>query len=620
VAAAGAQSNASSFKKLSIQELMDVEITSVSRQVEKLNEAASAVQVVSGNDIRRSGATSFAEALRLAPNLQVAQVNASQWAISARGFNNVLANKLLVLVDGRTVYTPLYAGVYWDVQDSLMEDIDRIEVISGPGGTLWGANAVNGVINLISKSSADTQGLFAEAALGSELERTGAIRYGGEIASNLHYRVYAKSTERDSTLSLDGSDARDDWTMNQGGFRMDWDATEADLLTFQGDLYQARPNPDGATAVHARGQNLLGRWTHRSSEKSDLQLQGYYDHTWRDFRNGFTEALTTWDFDGQHRFPLGDRHEIIWGLGARLMQHKVTNLELFRFEPARRDLSLYSAFIQDEVTLIEDRLHVIVGSKVEHNDFTGYEVQPSARIAWTPTARQTVWAAVSRAVRTPARIDQDFVLKITPEIGLISGSHDFQSEKLLAEELGWRVQPSDTLSASLSLFYNRYYDLRTAEPGPPPFNLPITFGNGVEGWTAGAELALTWQCQPWWKIRGGYTRLKKDLSIKPGSHDLNHGTVESDDPENQIVLQSSLDLPCHVSVDTVFRYMDRLPAPHVPSYIEADLNIAWRPVDQWEISVTGQNLLDARHPEFAPASPEPREVERGYYVKAGFRW
>jgi iron complex outermembrane receptor protein len=558
--------------------------------------------------------------LRLAPNLQVAQVNSSQWAISARGFNNVLANKLLVLIDGRTVYTPLYAGVYWDVQDTLMEDVDRIEVISGPGGTLWGANAVNGVINLITKSSSETKGLFAEAGSGTELQKYGSIRYGGSVSPRLHYRVYAKTSERDSTRQLSGADAGDEWNARQGGFRADWDPQSTDLITLQADFYRARPNPDGDVPVQASGRNVIARWTRTISDVSDFKIQTYYDRTMRDFGNGFTEALDTWDFDGQHRFPVGERHEIIWGLGLRSMNHEVTNLPGFGFSPGQRRLALYSAFIQDEIALIPDRLRFTLGSKFEHNDFTGYEVQPSARLAWTPSPKHTVWSAVSRGVRTPARIDRDFFLKIAPTLTLLSGSPDFESEELLASELGWRVQPHEKLSASLSLFYNEYDHLRTAEPGPPPFGIPITIGNGVEGHTYGAELAMTWQCTDAWRIRSGYTRLKKSLKVKPTSRDLNLGTVESDDPEHQVFLQSSFDLPARVTFDTIIRYMDDLPSPYVPSYVVMDINLIWRPVDSLELSLSGQNLLDHRHPEFAPSSPSPREIERSFYAKVTCRW
>ncbi len=330
-----------SLKKLSLEELMDIEVTSVSKRPEKLTEVASAIQVITQKDIRSSGAKTLPEAFRLAPNLQVAQVNSSQWAISARGFNNVLANKLLVLIDGRTVYTPLYAGVFWDVQNLLLEDVDRIEVISGPGGTLWGANAVNGVINIITKNSSDTKGLFAEAATGSDFPGLGSLRYGGKINDDLTYRVFGTGFKLGSVRDTNGMKVNDDWRMIKGGFRLDWKASENNKLSLQANIYGGKPNPDAAdTSVIARGDNIVARWNHTISEKSDFQFQAYYDHTWRDFGSGFTEDLKTYDIDWQNRYQLGRRHELTYGLNFRLMDHKVTNLELFAFLPRRKDIIL----------------------------------------------------------------------------------------------------------------------------------------------------------------------------------------------------------------------------------------------------------------------------------------
>jgi iron complex outermembrane recepter protein len=609
--------SAQQLKRLSVEELLALEVTSVSRTPERLVEAAAAVRVITHDEIIRSGATSIPEALRLSPSLQVAQVNASQWAISARGFNNVLANKLLVMIDGRSVYTPLYAGVFWDVQDTLLEDIDRIEIVRGPGGTLWGANAVNGVINITTRSAAQTQGLFAEADIGTELRAQGGIRYGGELSPDLHYRVYAKAFDRDETVLTDGSGAGDDWDSRQGGFRMDW-AREATTLTLQSDFYKTRPDPDGGAPVAADGGNLLGRWQHVVSETSDFQLQVYFDRTRRDFGNGFAEDLDTYDFDWQHRFQLSPRQEIVWGAGARHMRHEVSNLPLFQFRPADKTLKLYSLFVQDEITVIPERLRLTLGTKIEHNSYTDYEHQPSGRLSWTPSERQTVWGAISRASRIPARIDRDFYLNLTPEIGLIAGS-DFQSEDLLAYELGWRMQPSPVLSLALTGFYNEYDNLRSVEPGPPPFFVPVTFDNGVRGETYGVELAATYEVTDSWRLRGGYTWFDKQLSVKPGSEDLNDASVESNDPQNQIVIQSLIDLTDTVQIDAVVRYVDALPDPHVPSYIAMDLRFAWDLTDQIELSLVGQNLFDERHLEFIPSSPSAREIERSVYGRIAWR-
>lgn len=604
----------STLKRLSLEQLLDVEVTSVSKRPEKLGETASAIQVITGEDIRRSGASSLPEALRLAPNLQVAQVNASQWAISARGFNNVLANKLLVLIDGRTVYTPLYAGVFWDVQNPPLEEIDRIEVISGPGGALWGANAVNGVINIITKSATETPGFSGSGGGGTEERGFGYLRYGGRLASNLHARGYAEGFSRDNTEEVSGKAAKDDWHMVQGGFRFDGKSGANNLLTLQGDLYDGRPDPDGGNPVVARGGNAIGRWNHTISETSNFQLQLYYDRTYRDFGNGFTEDLATYDVDWQQGFRLGKRQQLTWGLGFRLMDHTTTNLPLFAFLPEHKLLHLYSGFAQDEITLAENRLRLTLGSKVEHNDYTDWEIQPSARLTWTPTEAHTLWAAVSRAVRTPSRIDRDFFLYAAPSVAFIAGD-DFQSEEVLACELGWRVRPDARLSLSLATFYNVYDNLRSAEPGPPPFNIPITFENGVEGNSYGAELSATYQVSDRWRLRGGYTFLKKDLSVKSSSNDLNQGTAESDDPEHQFLIQSSADLSSRLQWDAVIRFVDELPKPELPSYAGLDLRLGWKLTRRLELSVVGQNLLKAERREFIPDSPSPREIERGVYGK-----
>jgi iron complex outermembrane receptor protein len=617
--ARSARSNLEGYKKLSLQDLMEIEVTSVARHPEKLIESASAVQTISNDDIRSSGATNLPDALRLASNLQVAEANSSQWAISSRGFDNVLANKLLVMIDGRTVYTPLYAGVYWDVQDTLLEDIDRIEVVSGPGGTLWGANAVNGVINITTKSAKNTQGLFVEAGGGSQPRQFGALRYGGQMAPNLYYRVYAKAFDRDSTLLVNGTDSNDDWSMQQGGFRIDWEKDENSTFTFQGDLYVGHPAPDGLKPVLTKGGNGLARWTRTLSETSDFKIQFYYDRTWRDFGNAFKEGLSTYDFDGQHRFQLGESQEVIWGAGYRLMDDREQNLPLFGFLPPQETLHLYSAFGQDEIVVVEKRLKLVVGSKFEHNDSTGWEVQPNVRVAWTPTSRTTIWAAVSRAVRTPSRTDEDFFLSLTPTFPVFAGGPNFVSEKVWAYELGWRLQPTHAISFSLATFYNEYSDLRSAEPGTGPFNFPIVLSNGVEGNTYGAEWSGVFQLNDAWQLKGGWTFLQKDLSVKPGSKDLNRATAESDDPEHQVTLQSTLRISPALEFDAVGRYVDVLASPPVASYLNLDLRIGWKLTANLELDLVGQNLLDNAHPEFVPASPSPREVRRSVYAKAVWR-
>lgn len=594
-----------------MEELMNIEVTSVSKRSEKLSEVASAIQIITNEEIRRSGATNLPEALKLASNLQVAQANSSQWAISARGFNNVLANKLLVMIDGRTVYTPLYAGVFWDVQNLVLEDVDRIEVISGPGGTLWGSNAVNGVINIITKHSKESQGIFAEAAAGTMLETLGSVRYGGKIRNDFSYRVYATGYQRDETLLHDGNDAKDDWHMYQGGFRADFEPSSENRFTLQSDFYAGRPNPDGLQHVYTSGENVLGRWTHDFSNRSEIKFQAYFDHTFRDFNNGLTEDLKSYDLELQHRFEAGKRHRVVWGLGTRLMDHTVENLELFAFLPAQLTLHLFNGFIQDEISLVRNQLFLTLGTKIEHNNFTGMEYQPNGRVTWLPNHRHTIWGSVSRAVRIPSRIDTDFHLYAAPGVPLVA-TGDFESEELLANELGWRIRPSDKLSVSVATFYNIYDKIRTAEPGDP---LPITYGNGLEAKTYGLELSAIGQFSKWWRLEGGYTFLEKDLKIKSGSSDLNGGTAESNDPAHSFLLQSNMDLPGRLEFGTVIRYVSSLPEPQVADYFGLDVRLGWKITRFLDLSLVGQNLLDERHTEFIPASPSPRKIPRSFYGK-----
>ena len=615
---ARAQQPDTALKHLSLEQLLNVQVTSVSRRPELLATAASAIQVISGEDIRRSGATNLADALRLLPNLQVAQANASQWAISARGFDNVLSDKLLVLIDGRSVYTPQYAGVYWDVQVPPLEDIDRIEVISGPGGALWGANAVNGVINIVTKDASASPGLYAQAGGGQGIPGFGVLRYGGMLSPALSYRLYAGGFQRGNTLLLDGKNPEDAWSMGQAGMRMDWDGG-ADHLTLQSDGSYGRPDPDGGAAaeVLTDGGNVLGRWTRKVSGGSDFQLQGYYDHTYRNLENGVIERLTTFDLDWQHRFPLSRPQQVVWGLGARLMHDDDTNLPLFAFLPASRWLRLYSAFVEDEVALAQ-RLHLTLGSKFEHNDYTGFEVQPDARLAWTPADGHTVWAAVSRAVRTPSRLDREFTVLLSPTFPVIVPD-DFQSERVIAYEAGWRTAASSRFTTSLSLFYNVWDDIRSVAPGTGPGGYPVSFENAVRGHSEGVEVAATWQATDAWRLRGGYTFLERYLYVAPGQQDDNNASGESDDPPHQVVLQSEANLPHGIEWDAVVRYVDALPSPFVPSYVGLDLRLGWHLASRLDLAVAGQNLLSQSRVQFLPSSPSPRRILRNLYVTVTWR-
>lgn len=612
--AAFAEEGVKTYKKLSLAELMDLEVTLVSRRPEKLSETASSIQVITGDDIRRRGATSIPEALRLATNLSVAQVDSNRWAISARGFNSTISDKLLVMLDGRTLYTPLYAGVFWDVQDTMLEDIDRIEVISGPGGTLWGANAVNGVINITTKQAKDTQGLLLTGGGGTELRGFGGFRYGGALSPTLHYRVYTKYFDRDSSLRAGGADGNDAWHMAQSGFRLDWTPNRDDLLTFQGDIYGGRIDQPSPGDTEVGGGNLLGRWTHTFSPDSDLQVQWYYDRTHRDIPGTIKQDLGTHDFDLQHRFAAGERHLFVWGLGYRRFDDHVVNPPQLAFLPADLVHEVFSGFVQDEIALVPERLSLTLGTKVEHNDYTGWEIQPSARLAWKPTETRTVWMAVSRAVRTPSRIDRDFFAPRDPPFTTLQGGPGFDSEKLMAYELGYRVQATSRLSLTVATYYNDYDDLRSVEQASPPAPLPVFIGNGLEGESYGAELSADYRVTESWRLQAGYTRMVVHLRPRAGSTDSGVGLSEANDAGNQFFLRSSLDLPWNLEFDASFRHVGTIASQGVPAYQELQLRLGWRPTQNLEISIVGQNLLDGQHPEFGPPASR-HEIERGVYAK-----
>jgi Outer membrane receptor for ferrienterochelin and colicins len=600
---------AAALKRLTLEELVNLEVTSVSRRPEPWFTTASAVQVITAEDIQRSGASSLPEALRLAPNLQVSQVDSRQWAISARGFNNGLANKLLVMIDGRTVYTPLFAGVFWDAQDTLMEDLERIEVVSGPGTTLWGANAVNGVINIVTRSAAETQGTLITGGGGSLLRDFGGARYGGQLGLNVYYRVYGKYFDRNPTVTPSGRDGTNDWRMGQGGFRVDWLPDTANTITLQGDGYAGEiRQPLGDLPIN--GQNVIGRWTHTIAEGSDFNLQVYWDRTLRQIPGSIEEALNTEDVDFQHRFPVGARQSIVWGASYRLMIDRVKNGPAAAFLPEDRNMELFGGFVQDEIVIVPDKLQITLGSKLEHNEFSGLEVQPSGRIAGPPGERQPLWAAVSRAVRSPSRIDTDLFTPGAPPY-VIAGGSGFDSEKLVAYELGYRFRPADALTVSLAGFFNDYDDIRSLEPIATN---TFVFRNSNRAEIYGLEISITYEVKDWWRLRGGYTYLHKDVFIKPSGSDLNQGRAEGNDPTHVFMAQSILDLPRNIELDLTVRYVDDLPSPAVPGFFTADVHLGWRPCKRLELSIVGQNLCDNQHPEFGEAASR-QEIPRSVYGK-----
>lgn len=629
------------LSEVPLEILLNMDVT-ILRGHDNLSKTPAAISVVTSDDIRRSGAMSIPEALRQVPGMEAARVDASEWAVSVRGFNDVFANKLLVLQDGRTVYSPLFSGVFWDVQGAMMEDIDRIEVIRGPGSTVWGANAVNGVINVITKSAKDTQGMLASAGAGNIDQGFINARYGGQLGSNVFYRVYGTYLNHDSFPDPNGHDANNAWRMGRSGFHLDWEATANDLVTLQGDGYIGSVHQDFTTfsllgpsiivvpaTVDVRGGNILGRWTHTFSDTSELKAQLYYDHTSRD-ANIFTERRDTVDLDVQHNFALGERNVVTWGFGYRLSSDTFNGGPTVSFDPASKDLNLFSGFAQDEVTLVPDRVKLTLGTKVEHNDFSGWELEPGGRLAWTPDDRNTFWTSVSRAVRTPSRAEEGIHLaEITsspfgPAVLQISGSDDFESEKLMAYEAGYRVHPCSKASLDLAGFYNVYDDLRSLEVGTPtPPIIPVTVGNGLYGSTYGVEAAATVEVASWWRLNPTYTLLKMDLHKHRNSTDTTSvQQIEGQDPQQQFSLHSAMDLPRNISLDATLRYVDSLPSLKVSSYVTMDVRIAWRASKNLEFAIVGQDLFTPRHAEFRPTfvQTEPSDVPRSFYAKVTWRF
>ena len=638
------------FTGLSLEELMEIEITSLAKKPQKLSQAAAAVFVITNEDIRRSGATSIPEVLRMVPGLQVARIDANKWAVSARGFNGRFANKLLVLMDGRSVYSPYFAGVSWDVQDTVLEDIDRIEVIRGPGGSLWGANAVNGIINIITKSAFDTQGGLFSAGYGNKEEGFSTLRYGGSLDEEFAYRGYAKFFNRDHFSAIDDQDANDEWWAFRSGFRMDWVADGVDRFTVQGDVYKGEsgekssipiPEPpfnvDFENEDRAFGGNVLARWSRTLSASAEYSLQAYYDRTEHDFVTS-GEKRSTVDVDFQHRFGLGSRQEVTWGLGLRWTQDHFIDSQYMFAEPSKKNDYVFSCFLQDEISLLPDSLHLTLGSKFEHNDYTGLEIQPSGRIRWTPNPRNTIWAAVSRAVRTPTRTERDSSFNLVtvppdsqegipiPQLVVFSPNEDFDSETVLAFELGYRVQLLDRLHADLASFYNIYDDLRSMGP-PTGFEfrqqpVPYLFilippRNRAEGETYGIEFALDWTPVDWWRIRCAYAYFQMDVRIENVEPNEVIQPSVSENPSNSLSVMSRLDLPHGFEFDVWFRYVSDLDGLDIDEYLTMDVRLGWRPFECLELSIVGQNLLEGEHPEFRSEvwAADTVEVPRSVYGK-----
>jgi iron complex outermembrane receptor protein len=600
--------------RLSIDELANLQITGVSRQPEPLSRVPAAVYVITNEDIRRSGATSVAEVLRLAPSLQVARLSSSTYAISARGFNHntATANKLQVMIDGRVVYTPLYSGVFWDQQDVPVADIDRIEIISGPGGAVWGSNAVDGVINIVTRSSRETQGGLVDLQ-GGTLDQLATVRYGGKIGDEATFRVYAMGAKRNSLERPSGADAGDSWDKIQGGFRSDWSRAR-DALTLQGDIYNAttEDQPGALQNGGVSGGNVIGRWNRQFDAGSMLQTQLYYSRSQRSVTSGIRSTVNIYDLDLQYSFNAGAGQNIVVGAGERITQDIfVPGPRTSFLDPAKRTLNLANVFLQDQIDLAQD-VTLTLGFKAEHNDYTGMEYMPDARISWRIFNTDLLWGAISRAARTPSRFDSDLFVT-----GSFGGGRDFVSENLTAYELGYRAQPSKVMSFSISAFYNVYDHLRTVEASTPVI-FPLVVLNNMKGETYGLELWGNYAFASWWRLSAGLSTLHKDLRLEQGSRDIFGVQFAGNDPSYQASLRSSMDVADNVELDVYLRAVDDLPSPRVPGYIEADVRLGWRISNSVELAVVGSNLLHARHTEFVNPSLPVEEVPRS--VTASARW
>ena len=635
--------------ELSLEDLLSIEVTSVARKEQKLSHTAAAVYVVTQEDIRRSGATSIPEAIRMVPGLQVAQLDANKWAISSRGFNDRFANKLLVLLDGRTIYTPLFSGVHWDMHDVLIEDIERIEVIRGPGAVMWGSNAVNGVISIITKRAEDTQGSLVTSGAGNQESAFGSLRSGGKLGAGAHYRIYSKYFQRDDQAAPSGGERADSWNALRSGFRLDWDGPARDSVTVQGDLFDgnagqtlnlASLQPPFARTIDDNVQrtagNILGRWKRRLSDTSYMALQTYYDRSQR--RNAVTaETRDTFDADFTHRATLSGRSELLWGAGFRTTSDQIGGTFDVSFHPAGRTANLYSTFVQHEWAAVEDRLVVTTGTRFEHNSYSGFEFQPNVRLLWIPNQRHTGWASIARAVRSPSRSDRDIRINFAafPKNGLtnvlaIFGNPDLRAENLLAYEAGYRLEAATGLSIDVASFYNTYSDLKTQEPAAPFLQaaalphlvIPTRFSNQMRGETYGLEAAVRKSVLERWKVSASYTWLEMQLHRDSSSRDNRAEEAEGASPEHQFQVRSYLDLPWNLQFDTAAYYVGPLPALRVPSYTRVDARIGWTPQRVWSVSVGLQNLLDGRHPEFfAPNGGFVRsEVRRSIYGKVTWRF
>jgi iron complex outermembrane receptor protein len=624
------------LKQLTLEQLGNIEVTTASKEPEEVWSTPAAIYVITQDDIRRSGATSIADALRLAPGVEVSRISSTTWAVGIRGLQSNFSKSVLVLIDGRSVYTPLFSGVYWDVQDVVLENIDRIEVIRGPGGTVWGPNAVNGVINIIRKSSADTHGLMVSASAGTFDHTIDQIQYGGAWGKKFSYRVYGKGFARGPEFHYDGNNF-DAWHQERGGFRMDRE-NDRDSLMLEGDVYGGdSPHQIGTTNVDdsVSGGSLVARWRRNLKNGSDLYFETYIDRTIR-VGAQLGETRNTLDFDFLHHIKFGNRHDFIYGGGLRWSPNhfiqKQTSIDLL---PHDETDHIYTGFVQDEIHLADNHVSLTFGAKLSHNNFSKFDIQPTARILWAPTPHQSIWAAVTRAVTTPSRIEEDFELtgqvSVNPPILLrVAGDPQFKSETLLGIEAGYRKLITGQIYLDVSIFHNNYRNLQSfgasvasTENSPPPPHLVLTipYANAIAGTTNGIEIAPSWQPTPWFRLTGSYSFVGIDLHANAPSLDISDtgsvNTYEGSTPHHQVEVQSTFNLPKGFEFDQFYRYASALPAQKVEAYSTVDFHFGWNYGRHIKVAVVGQNLLQPHHNEWGTGDPAqtPLGIRRAAYAK-----
>lgn len=623
ISACAARAEAQDFgalREMSIDQLENLDISSVTKTVQPLSAAPAAIYVITHDEIVRSGAQTLPDILRLAPNLQVYQVSPSDYVITARGFNGnstdqAFANKLLVLIDGRSVYSPLFSGVYWDMQDVPPDDIERIEVISGPGATLWGANAVNGVINIITRKAAETQGGLLDVSAGNLAQSVG-LRYGGTLDDDIAYRLYARDYFGDDTESLTGTLLHDHWSRPEGGFRLDWNATAADSVSLEGQDVAGSEAEPGASNQDIAGHNLVANWKHQWGDGSSLNVETYYDREERSTENnGGHFWVDTFDVDVQHDFDVNAWNAIGWGGGLRTSRYEIDGTTSLTFAPSSRTLNLADAFVQDSIAIVPS-LTAILGLKLEDDPYSGLSPLPSARFSWKLADDALLWAAASRAIRAPTPFDDDVVEKVGSAT-LLSGNPEFLPETLTTYEVGARAEPDPRVSLSASVFYNDYSDLRSIELTPVTL-LPLTWGNRLEGDTYGFEAWGNYQINPWWRLTAAYDHLTERFQFAPGATLPSLGTGQlEDDPGNTASLRSAMNLGADVTFDATLRYASDLPQPRVPAYVEFDADIGWNLSQTLRLALSGFNLLQARHQELPATEAYP--VLRSFAVELQWR-